>query len=201
MQPLGPAVTATNDNIEWPEEPVCYFGNLPFSAKERDIEDFIKDTCGFYPEDVYIQLDRDGRPSGYATIDLRDMPDLKKVFLTCDGVNFRGRPVRTQLERNNRGRNTNNNNNKNDRHNDRRRVSSSSSVESRRRNSSASDSDDGWQAVGSKVATGSTTTTTVKKNISRDGNRDGHRRGGDDRRRDGGDKKSFSNSRGGDRKW
>eukprot|EP00388_Colpodella_angusta_P002014 GDKJ01006370.1.p1 GENE.GDKJ01006370.1~~GDKJ01006370.1.p1 ORF type:complete len:219 (-),score=73.55 GDKJ01006370.1:277-933(-) len=174
MEPLEPAAVPVSDAVQWPDRDVCVLANLPYTATVADIEEFIKKEVGFYPRRVTIQYDRDRRPSGYATVELRDLPDLKDVYYKCEGALFKNRPIRVQFEKKDmRG---------GGRRRERSRTpsSDSSSVSSRRRNSSASsDSSDEWKMVGSKSG-GRAKPTENKKNDNTRG-----RFGNDDRRKGG----------------
>ncbi|HMU38734.1 MAG TPA: RNA-binding protein [Pseudomonadota bacterium] len=71
-----------------------YVGNLPYAAKEQDIQDFFEQTGSRTVTQVKIITDREtGRPRGFAFVELSDAKMAESAIAELHGTQFGGRKI------------------------------------------------------------------------------------------------------------
>jgi len=81
------------------ENKKLFVGNLPFSATEEDLTDFVKDA-GHAPVRVSIPLDRETRKSrGFGFVEFESADDARKAEGDLNGQRFMDRRLNVNVAR------------------------------------------------------------------------------------------------------
>ncbi|HND11902.1 MAG TPA: RNA-binding protein [Pseudomonadota bacterium] len=71
-----------------------YVGNLPYGAKEKEIQDFFEESGSRSVTQVKIITDREtGRPRGFAFVELSDAKMAESAIAELHGTQFGGRKI------------------------------------------------------------------------------------------------------------
>lgn len=77
-----------------PAQVRVYVGNLPYSANEGQLVEFLSRN-GFRPLRTVMAREGSGRPIGFGFIEL-SREEAQRAICVLDGQSFRGRPLKVQ---------------------------------------------------------------------------------------------------------